>query len=262
MVRRHLLPQHPQQGFPSSFPSKVSSKWGHPWHWPMVENNGHEFMELFMWEMWWIHEQGENTWLITAESMMWENPSKGNGSNNILQHRTVILTKPKGVHYKQYLGCHWLTSMTYLLTILLLLTVLPSIFIFSNSFWSNDFPAMKNTNMAILCHWKDGWIAWRLLTEAWHRSENNFQIFKGKKLKCPKDLGACHSLLGFLSCQTFPYKVFTAKHLNSLHSNLVLFFPSACPSTVHLYYNLVGQTDILHLHYLASEAHAMVGVLK
>lgn len=114
--------------------------------------------------------------------------------------------------------------------------------------------------MAILCHWKSTWkcgcIAWRLLKEAWHRSGNHFQIFKGKKWKCPKDLGACHSLPGFLSCQTFPYKVFTAKHLNSLHSSLVLFFLPACPSTVNLYCNLVGQTDILHLHCLTSGAHA------
>lgn len=36
--------------------------------------------------------------------MLWKNPSKGNGSNNILQHRIVILKMHKGFHYKQYLG--------------------------------------------------------------------------------------------------------------------------------------------------------------
>lgn len=43
-------------------------------------------------------------------------------------------------------------------------------------------------------------------------------------------------------------------------AHLPCFFPPACPST--LYCNLVGQTDILHLHCLASGGHAMVGVLK
>lgn len=160
MVSRHSLPRHPHQGYPSSFPSKASSKRGHPWHWPMVENNEHEFMKLFMWEMWWVHEQGEKHMADYSRErdMVWENPSKGNGSNNTLHWRIVILTKHKGFHYKQYPGYHWLTSITYLFTFLLHLTVHPSIFILSNSFLSNNLLAMKNTNMAILCHWKTMWM--------------------------------------------------------------------------------------------------------
>lgn len=51
-----------------------------------------------------------------------------------------------------------------------------------------------------------GWPTWRPLKEACHRRGNHFQIFRGKKWKCPKDLGACQSLPGFLPCQAFPCK--------------------------------------------------------